>query len=494
MDDIARILCLRDPLRVTTGFDRPNLYFGVRRPRDRRAALLALVGERREKSGIVYCLTRKAVEEVCDLLNQSGFSATRYHAGLSDAERARNQDDFVYDRKPVVVATNAFGMGIDKSNVAYVIHYNMPKNIESYYQEAGRAGRDGSPADCVLLYGPQDALTNRFLIDHSEANPDVDPKTRAAIRGRDHERLRHMILYCTAADCLRNHILTYFGEQAGKPCGNCSRCEEAGEAADVTVDAQKALSCVARCGQRFGTQMIVDVLCGETGERIAENGLNGLSTYGIMAGVPEEDVRALLDRLLYEGLLTADGSEFPVLKLGPGAAEVLRGARKVRMFRPSAVPKTTRKPKKEREVNEALFEELRALRGRVAADHHLPAYLVFSDASLRDMCKKLPRTRAEFLDIPGVGQAKLARYGDHFLEIIAGYLAARGGKDAPVGARDRLAARLAAAGSAWSAAEEARLVLEWKNSMPLSQIAKAHGRTRGAIQSRLKKLNLLEAE
>ena len=493
-EDIARILCLRDPLRITTGFDRPNLHFGVQRPRDRKAALLQLVGERRERSGIVYCLTRKAVEEVCDLLNQNGFSATRYHAGLSDAERARNQDDFVYDKKTLVVATNAFGMGIDKSNVSYVIHYNMPKNIESYYQEAGRAGRDGSRADCILLYGPQDALTNRFLIDHSEANPDVDPQTRAAIRGRDHERLRHMILYCTAADCLRNHILNYFGEQAGKPCGNCSRCEEAGEAADVTVDAQKALSCVARCGQRFGAKMISDVLRGETGGRIAENGLDGLSTYGIMAGTAEADVRALIDRLLYEELLIVDDPEFPALKLGPGAAEVLRGTRRVKMFRPRAVPKGKGKHKKEREVNEALFEELRALRGRIAADHHLPAYLVFSDASLRDMCQKLPRTRAEFLDVPGVGQAKLARYGDRFLELIAGYLAARGGADAPAGARDRLAVLLAAAGSAWSAAEEARLVSEWKNNKPLPQIAKAHGRTEGAVQSRLKKLNLLEDE
>lgn len=459
--DIARILNLHDPRIVTTGFDRPNLYFDVRQPRDRKAALLTLVGERREKSGIVYCATRKAVEEVCLLLNRNGFSATRYHAGLSDDERTKNQEDFVFDRKRIVVATNAFGMGIDKSNVSYVIHYNMPKNIESYYQEAGRAGRDGTKADCILLYGPQDVVTNRFLIDHGEGNPDIDPEVRALIRRQDHERLRAMTLYCTSADCLRRHMLTYFGETAETRCGNCSRCDEEKQAVDITVEAQKILSCVARCGQRFGAKMILDVLRGAHGGRIASFGLDSISTHGIMAAVPAAEIRRMIDRLTYEDLLVVRDPVYPVLKLGAGAGGELLSA-------------------------------LKELRTKIAAKAHLPAYVVFTDASLIDMCEKMPRSREAFLEVSGVGKTKLDRYGDRFLAAIAENCPAR--EDIPVPKRGKTAASRPAAGSAWSPQEEARLVNEWKNGMTVGAIAKEHGRTRGAIQKRMAVLRLDEGE
>ena len=266
--DMASLLALQDPVCVTTGFDRPNLYFSVQTPHSKPLALLELLEARRDRCGIVYCATRKAVEEVEALLRDKGFSATRYHAGLSEAERRRNQEDFVFDRKSVMVATNAFGMGIDKSNVSFVIHYNMPKNIESYYQEAGRAGRDGSPADCILLYSPQDVRTNRFLIENSEPNPELDAETQEAVQKREYERLRQMTFYCTTTDCLRAFILRYFGEQTAEYCGNCSSCAAGSAVVDASVPAQQVLSCVARTGQRFGRGMISDILRGSESEKI----------------------------------------------------------------------------------------------------------------------------------------------------------------------------------------------------------------------------------
>ena len=252
--DIIRLLGLNNPIAVTTGFDRPNLYFSVLRPKSKPNELLKLLKERRGKSGIVYCSTRKKVEEVCDMLNARGVSATRYHAGLEDTERIKNQDDFVYDRKQVMVATNAFGMGIDKSNVGFVIHYNMPKNLESYYQEAGRAGRDGTEADCILLYSKSDVMTCRYFIENIEYNPDLTAEQNAAFRQKEEERLKYMTFYCTTSDCLRGFMLRYFGDDYKTSCGKCSNCLTEFDTEDVTVEAQKILSCIIKTGQHYPTE------------------------------------------------------------------------------------------------------------------------------------------------------------------------------------------------------------------------------------------------
>ena len=416
--DIAELLQLRDPLCITTGFDRPNLYFGVQTPHSKPLALLELIEQRPGKSGIVYCATRRTVEEVEALLNDKGISATRYHAGLPEEERRRNQEDFVYDRKAVMVATNAFGMGIDKSNVSFVIHYNMPKNLESYYQEAGRAGRDGSPADCILLYSPQDVRTNRFLIENSDPNPELDPDTQEKILQREYERLKYMTFYCTTTDCLRAFILHYFGEKSEAYCGCCSSCASGSALIDATIPAQQALSCVARTGQRLGSAMIADILRGSEKERILQNGWNRQSTYGLMRDKEEWEVRRLLDALLVQGLLLQTSGQYPVLKLAPAARTVLLGERKFEMRVPVA-PEKAAQNDGDGNPDRELFARLKKLRAKLAAKASVPAYVIFTDAALRDMCAKKPRTQTEFLQVSGVGERKAARYGAAFLEEIA---------------------------------------------------------------------------
>lgn len=414
--DITKLLRLQEPFVITTGFDRPNLFFGVEKPSSKPARLLALIKERDDKCGIVYCATRKAVEEVCTLLHENGFSATRYHAGLSEAERRSNQDDFVYDRKLIMVATNAFGMGIDKSNVSFVIHYNMPKNIENYYQEAGRAGRDGQDAECILLYSPRDVRTNQFLIDNADENPNLSEEEQQRIRELDAQRLKFMTFYSTTSDCLRNYILHYFGETGKAYCGNCSNCLSNFETADITVDAQKILSCIARTGQRYGKKMIVDILRGSKNERLLSMGLDRQSTYGLLQDLSEKRVRDSIDYLIEKGYLALVGAEYPTLQLTEESAAVLRGDVSLMM-------KVIKQPHKktvivEKDVHPALLDALKQLRRQLAIQQKMPAYVVFSDAALVDMCKKCPQTAEEFLEVSGVGQAKLNKYGKEFMAVI----------------------------------------------------------------------------
>ena len=501
--DIANILRLREPFAITTGFDRPNLYFGVIAPKNKPNQLLKLLSERGDKSGIIYCATRKAVEEVCDLLNQHGFEATRYHAGLSDRERRQNQDDFVFDRTSVMVATNAFGMGIDKSNVSFVIHYNMPKNVESYYQEAGRAGRDGSPADCILLYSPKDVFTNQFLIDHSESNPELDREAQEQIRAKDRERLKYMTFYCTTAECLRAFILNYFGEKTQSFCGNCSNCEAGFDTADVTVEAQKILSCIARTGQRYGINLIVHTLRGNQDSRLIGLGLDRQSTYGIMSDVPVKRIRRIMDTLILHQYVQLTDSEYPVLKLNAKANDILRHGAKLEMKVPRAVQKN-KKEKREKEVHPVdpgLYEELKKLRFQLAAEAHVPAFVIFSDAALRDMCEKLPQTQEEFLAVAGVGQAKLKRYGDQFLKVIAPYAGSGEKTDASAQPEKAVSAADHQQGSfpqetteterPWSAQEEEWLAREVENGLRITQIAGIHRRTVGSIQSRIRRMSLM---
>ena len=289
--DIRRLLDLRDPLELTTGFDRENLYFEVQQPSDKRAALLELVKSRPGKCGIVYCATRKTVEEVCDFLRQRGVSAARYHAGLDPEERQRNQEDFLYDRVQVMVATNAFGMGIDKSDVRYVIHYNMPKDMESYYQEAGRAGRDGAPSSCILLYSGQDVRTGEYLITHSEPREDLDPQTAEQLRQRDLARLRQMTGYCRTRRCLRQYILQYFGERAPDTCGACYNCLHNFAEVDVSSDARAIVGCIAKTGQHFGVGVIAETLCGADTERVRKYHMDREDTYGALGHLTQKEVQ-----------------------------------------------------------------------------------------------------------------------------------------------------------------------------------------------------------
>ncbi len=421
-EDIALRLGLRDPVRVVTGFDRPNLYFDVQRPGRRKLqALLALLEGRRGKSGIIYCATRSKVERVCEALEAQGFSATRYHAGLEEAERRSNQDDFQYDRRQIMVATNAFGMGIDKSNVSFVIHYNMPKNLESYYQEAGRGGRDGEPADCILLYSDGDVATAKVLLSRDGQGPDP----------QELERLGAMVDYCKTAECLRGRILAYFGQPHPDRCGNCGSCRGAYTQADVTVQAQMILSCIKRVrdklGYYVGAALIVQVLRGGRSQRIRELELDGLSTYGLLREESRERVRAYLDCLEAEGCVYTE-PEHATLRPGSRAGAVLFHGERVSMttrLEPEIAPAPGRKreagPAAGLPADEGLLSALKAARTLLARREEVPPYIIFSNAALADMAAKAPRTMEEFLAVSGVGQIKAQRYGEEFLAVIAEY-------------------------------------------------------------------------
>ena len=420
-DDIVCTLRLHDPKVLVTGFDRPNLYFQVERTRRKDDFVIQYLRDHPGESGIIYCATRKNVEEVCAFLQASGLPATRYHAGLEPEERQQNQQAFLFDEAPIMVATNAFGMGIDKSNVSYVIHYNMPKNMESYYQEAGRAGRDGRGADCILLYSAKDVRTNQFLINNSEPNPDLTEDEQEEVRRRDRERLKQMTFYCTTHKCLRKFILEYFGDKGPERCEKCSNCLSNHENTDITVDAQKIMSCVARTGQRYGKKVICDVLRGSKNERLISAGLSRQSTYGIMADCPEKRLRDIIDHLCENGYMTAQGDEYPILKLAPKSRRVLTGQETLRMMleipqkKKAAAAKDAPLPPSD----EKLLAALKDLRKSLAMRQSIPAYVVFTDATLIDMCRLKPKTQEEFMEVSGVGQAKSQRYGEVFLAVIA---------------------------------------------------------------------------
>lgn len=417
-EDIKKILRLKNPFEITTGFDRPNLFFGVIKSSSKDEKLIDLIRERGDRSGIVYCATRKNVESVCELLCDNGFSATRYHAGLDEYERRKNQEDFVFDRKNIMVATNAFGMGIDKSNVTYVIHYNMPKNIESYYQEAGRAGRDGGEADCILLYSPKDVRLNRFMIENSEGNDELTIEENEQIRERDFERLKHMTFYSTTNDCLRGFILRYFGGDKKAYCGKCSNCLSVHKLVDVTIDAQKIMSCIARTGQRYGKTVICDVLKGSKNEKILKAELNSQSTYGIMKEVTARHIFGTIDFLAEKEYISAD-NETEALKLLPKSRDVLFGRERLVMKKVENSEKVVKTHRPEVPVNSELLDALKALRKSIASKKSVPAYVIFTDATLIDMCKKCPETPDEMLEVSGVGRTKLEKFGKQFLEVIA---------------------------------------------------------------------------
>lgn len=442
-DDIISLLTLDVPGVVATGFDRENLYFAVKKVADKGGELLRDLQRFQGKSGIVYCATRKDVESVCEMLCACGVNATRYHAGLSETERKQNQEDFVFDRKPVIVATNAFGMGIDKSNVSFVIHHSMPKSIEAYYQEAGRAGRDGERAECILYYAPRDVELAKWLIKNSEQNPDLSFEEQQAVMENDLERLKYMTFYATTKDCLREDILKYFGEKTEPYCGNCSNCLTEFEHRDVTDEARKILDCVCQTRQRYGRSKIAKMLKGSKDKGLIAMGLDNWPTYGVMGEYTLKSIEQLISGLLQEGYLQSVGAEYPVLKLAKKGAEFLRDGGTVEVRVPkealdldikTELEKEPAKKKSKKakvsaavadgdaefdgEFDSVLFEKLRNLRMNFAREIGKPAFIIFSDATLRELCFRKPVTMDGFLETKGVGESKAKRYGQAFLDAI----------------------------------------------------------------------------
>ena len=422
-EDIIRLLELRSPLTELTGFDRPNLFFDVQTPRKKPEALLSLLSRRTDQSGIVYCSTRKTVEAVYELLCAKGVPAAKYHAGLPDEERKENQEDFQFDRKTVMVATNAFGMGIDKSNVSFVLHYNMPKSMEAYYQEAGRAGRDGNPADCILLYSAGDVATARYLIQNS-GNEELTPAQQEEVRQKDYHRLEQMVRYCTAKTCLRHKILRYFGQKGPDTCGNCGNCLTDYRERDISEEARKLVQGILaireKLGYYVGATLIVRTLCGSREKRVLELGLHKLPCHGSMAGTRTE-LRELLNHLIQTGYLLVD-PQYNTLKPQETALGLLRGetvTMRVRVDRPAPTTSSVKKARAKADLSgDPLYEALRRLRTKIAEREGVPAYVVFTNAALADMARRRPATREELLAVSGVGVHKADRYGKQFLAAI----------------------------------------------------------------------------
>lgn len=404
--DIINLLGLKQPNIFVTGFDRPNLYFSVLRGEVKDKFVIDYVKKHQDEAGIIYVGTRKDVDALQVLLEIKGIKAGRYHAGMTDEERNQMQEDFLYDNLSVMVATNAFGMGIDKPNVRYVIHYNMPKNMEAYYQEAGRAGRDGLSGNCILLYSPQDTQLQKFLISKS---------TESEIRQQlEYKRLQSMVDYCHTPQCLRAFILHYFGEfDVEEHCDNCSNCKLEGELIDITIDAQKVLSCVYRMHERFGVKMIAEVLKGSKSAKVKQFNFERLSTYGLMKERKLKDISDLILRLSAMQYLDITESQYPVVTLNELSWQVLRGQKKV--WQKIVIVKKAK-------AKGELFEALRSLRKELATKEKLPPYMIFSDATLTQMATDKPTDLELMKNIRGVGEFKLQKYGEEFLTVIKSYI------------------------------------------------------------------------
>lgn len=404
--DIINLLRLKQPNVFVTGFDRPNLYFSVLRGEVKDKFVVDYVKKHQDEAGIIYVGTRKDVDALQVLLEIKGIKAGRYHAGMTDEERNQMQEDFLYDNLSVMVATNAFGMGIDKPNVRYVIHYNMPKNMEAYYQEAGRAGRDGLSGNCILLYSPQDTQLQKFLISKS---------TESEIRQQlEYKRLQSMVDYCHTPQCLRAFILHYFGEfDVEEHCDNCSNCKLEGELIDITIDAQKVLSCVYRMHERFGVKMIAEVLKGSKSAKVKQFNFERLSTYGLMKERKLKDISDLILRLSAMQYLDITESQYPVVTLNELSWQVLRGQKKV--WQKMVIVKKAK-------AKGELFEALRSLRKELATKEKLPPYMIFSDATLTQMATDKPTDLELMKNIRGVGEFKLQKYGEEFLTVIKSYI------------------------------------------------------------------------
>ncbi|GAB6149742.1 DNA helicase RecQ [Clostridium novyi] len=405
-DDIINLLRLKNPKVFITGFDRENLNITIIKSGSKKAYVLNYIENNKEDSGIIYAATRKEVDNIYDNLSKKGFSIGRYHAGLSDNERKQNQEDFIHDRVRIMVATNAFGMGIDKPNIRYVIHYSMPKNIEAYYQEIGRAGRDGEKSECILLFAPGDIHIQKYLIEVSVENPERKKK--------QYEKLQEMVDLVYSNDCYRKYILNYFGEEFNGSCNNCSNCLNEGEIVDKTIDAQKVLSCIYKMKRSFGTTMVVDVLRGSKNKKVLNLGFNSLSTYGIMKEYTGEELKNFINTLVSHGYIGLSGGTYPVLNLNNRSIGVLKGQEIVEF-------KVFEAKHKDTHINK-LFNILKALRQEIAQREQVAPYIIFGDGTLREMSLKYPRSREEMLEISGVGEIKYEKYGEEFEKAIIDYV------------------------------------------------------------------------
>lgn len=402
-EDICRILAIKEEHTVMTGFERANLSFSVIPGQDREKFVKDYVKKNENEAGIIYAATRKTVDHVHDMLHKRGVKVAKYHAGLYDEDRRYEQERFLKDEVDVMVATNAFGMGIDKSNIRYVIHYQIPRNMESYYQEAGRAGRDGLPSECILMYASQDVQTQRFLIDQAQDQSRIPGEL---------VKLQGMVDYCHTENCLQQFIIHYFGDTDAQACGRCSNCMDDRESQDVTTDAQMVLSCVIRMGQKFGKMLTAQVLTGSKNKKVIEFGFDKLTTYGILKHYSAKEVANLMEFMISQDLLAVEHGSFPTIYVTEHSKDVLKGNRKV--LRKGVVVT------KQIADNDPLFEELRILRKRLAEEANVPPFVIFSDKTLQDMCARRPKDEDEFLKVSGVGANKLEKYGNAFLAVING--------------------------------------------------------------------------
>lgn len=426
-EDIICSLGLNDPYFLVTGFDRENLFFQVDKPQNKERFILDFIGRHRGESGIIYCATRKNVDSLYTLLRKQHISVGKYHAGMSNEERKQMQNDFVFDYTSIVIATNAFGMGIDKSNVRFVIHYNMPSSMENYYQEAGRAGRDGLNSECILLFSPQDIIINRFLLEHKDFS-DVDPIDAMTIRERDIKRLQIMEGYCYTTECLRNYILKYFGEDPKKPCDDCGNCLRQFETLDMTDEAKKIINCIYESRGRYGKNIIMDTVLGAKTARLTEIGATEYKSYGVLESSNKNLLRRLIEELLLEGYI--DTGEYQVLKLRD-ISRLKNNETKVlvKITDEDKMAKRKEKPKSNKKGIDSLtskgfklFDKLKELRLEIARAEKIPPYIVFNDKTLIDMCAKMPTTKSDMLNVSGVGENKYGKYGERFIAVIKEYV------------------------------------------------------------------------
>lgn len=425
--DISCILKLVDPKIVVTGFDRENLYFEVETVKKKDDYVLEYLQKHSDDSGIIYCATRKNVDALYELLSTAGISVARYHAGMNNEDRKESQNDFIYDRSSVIVATNAFGMGIDKSNVRFVIHYNMPQSMENYYQEAGRAGRDGEPSQCILLFSAQDIMINKFLLDHKDFT-DIPYEDIDLIRQRDARRLQVMEGYCRTSGCLRNYILEYFGEKRSEPCDSCGNCHREYTEIDMTEDAKLVINCVWETKGRYGLNIILGTLLGANRARLKELGTTDYKTYGALKNRSESELRLLISQLLADGYLYQTAEQYSVIRMGN--IEPLKDPNTHVLIRTHSDREPERQAKSHSrrstdsltKAGYELFEVLRQLRLTIAREEGMPPYIIFSDKTLIDMSANAPRDRANMLNVSGVGEAKYEKYGERFIEAVTAFM------------------------------------------------------------------------